>query len=132
MRVLSASLAYFACVFAAGFIFGTVRVLLLERLLGPVAATIVEVPLMLAVSWFAAGFALRRFAPESGAGGRLAVGLLAFAFLLAAEAAVSVLAFGRSLAEHVAVYGETAPRIGLAAQVVFALIPLLRGSRPGR
>ena len=132
MPILAASLAYFACVFAAGFLLGTLRVLVLERLTGPVPATLVEVPVMLVLSWLAAGFVLHRFAPGSPAGPRLAIGLLALAFLLLAEVAVSILAFGRTPGEHFALYGDVAPRIGLVGQLAFALIPLLRGTATAR
>jgi hypothetical protein len=54
------------------------------------------------------------------------MGGLAFALLIIAELGVSVLAFARSVTEHVATYREVAAQVGLAAQVAFAAFPLIR------
>ena len=54
------------------------------------------------------------------------MGALAFALLMAAELAVSVFALWRSPAEHFSVYSSVHGAIGLAAQIAFALFPLLR------
>jgi hypothetical protein len=54
------------------------------------------------------------------------MGAVAFALLMAAELAVSVLLFGRSPSDFVAGYRTTPGVIGLAAQLAFGLLPLLR------
>ena len=130
-RWIGAGLLYVALVFAAGFVMGVVRVLVLAPALGETGAVAAEVPVMLAISWAAAGFAVRRFAVPPRAAPRLAMGGLAFAVLMALEAALSLWLFGRTLAEHLSVYAGLPARIGLAGQVVFALIPALR-ARFGR
>jgi uncharacterized membrane protein YqjE len=68
-----AGLAYVAIVFAAGFVLGTLRVLIAIPAVGRLAATLVELPIMLALSWWACGWCLRRFSVPSGAGLRLPV-----------------------------------------------------------
>jgi len=69
---------------------------------------------------------LGRVALSAGRGYRLAMGGVALVLLLGAELGLSVLAFGRTIAEHLASYGSPAGALGLAGQVAFALFPLLR------
>lgn len=121
--------AYFALVFAAGFVLGTLRALVLVPRVGETVAVTLELPVMLAVSWLACGRVLDRFAVPRSPRHRLVMGGVAFLLLMAAELAVSVLAFGRSPAEHVAGYRSWAAASGLAAQILFAAFPLLRPDR---
>ncbi|MDX2221621.1 MAG: hypothetical protein SFV21_02665 [Rhodospirillaceae bacterium] len=125
-RPKAAALAYFAIAFSVGFALGTVRVMLVVPLIGDFGAVALELPVMLAVSWLAAGWCVRRFAVPARAAPRLLMGGLAFALLMLAELGVSVLAFGRSPADHLATYRQAAALAGLAAQVGFALLPWLR------
>jgi hypothetical protein len=46
MRIAAAAFLYFLAVYAAGFLFGTVRVLLLEPRMGPFAAVLCEAPFL--------------------------------------------------------------------------------------
>jgi hypothetical protein len=122
-----AGATYFAIVFAAGFVFGTARALLTAD--APqmrLAAVVVELPLILAVSWFSCRFAIRRFVVPATVAARAAVGLIAFALLMVAEAAISVGLAGRSLSEHFALYGEASHLLGLVGQIVFALLPVVQ------
>ena len=125
-HAILAGLVYWAIVFALGFVMGTLRVLVLAPLLGPVAAVSLELPIMLAGSWLACGWSLRRFGVGKAFAERAAMGLLAFTLLILAEFALSTLLFGRTAAEHWASYATTEARLGLAAQVLFATFPLLR------
>jgi hypothetical protein len=125
-RALEGGALYFAIVFTAGFLFGTIRTLWLTDEVGPAYAVLIELPLILLVSWIACGFSIRRSHVPRRTGPRLAMGLAAFLLLLIAEALVAMLLGGLSLAEHLASYREAGPRIGLAAQLVFALLPVLR------
>ena len=121
-----AAFIYFAIVFAAGFVLGSLRVLWLAGAVGEAGAVILEVPLMLAVSWVAAGWCITRFAVPATWPARLAMGALAFALLMAAETVLALAAFGRTPAAMLAHYATAPGLIGLAGQVVFALIPALR------
>ena len=125
-RALRAGAAYFAVVFAFGFGFGTIRTLLVAPRLGELVAVAAEAPAMLAVSWWACGWLLRRYDVAPRAGDRWAMGGLALALLLVAEIGVSVLLAGRSVGQHFALYGELPAQIGLAAQLLFAAMPALR------
>ncbi len=123
-KAVKAGAAYFAVVFAVGFALGILRILVLVPLVGEVAGVVFELPLMLALSWFASRWLVARFALPAGTP-RLHVGGLAFALLMAAEFSVSVLVFGRSPAEHWATYRMVSAQLGLLAQVLFAVMPLL-------
>lgn len=124
--IVKAAATYVALVFATGFLLGTLRVLLLAPMIGATQAVVIELPLMLAVSWIACGGVLRRFPVAPTPPARIGMGLIAFLLLMMAEVAVSMVGFGRSFADHLANYRETGARLGLAAQIAFALIPLLR------
>jgi hypothetical protein len=82
---------------------------------------------MLWISWVACGRIVARFAVPPPVGPRIAMGATAFVLLMAAEVALAVFAFGRTPASVAA--GLVAPdgAIGLAAQLAFAALPLVRG-----
>lgn len=122
---LLAALPYTLVVFAAGAVLGTLRVLWLAPRLGEGAAILVEIPVMLAVSFIVARTVVHRMRVPARLAARLAMGVAAFALLQGAEVALAVLAFGRTLAEHLATIAAPARLPGLAAQVVFAAIPAL-------
>jgi ABC-type uncharacterized transport system permease subunit len=127
MTGLVAGLAYFAVVFAAGFVLGTLRVLVLAPYVGETGAVLAELPVMLALSWLVCGGLIRRLAVPGEWRHRLAMGGVAFVLLMVAELAVSVLAFGRTPAEHLETYRSWNAALGLAAQLAFAAFPLVRG-----
>jgi hypothetical protein len=129
-RALKAGLAYFSIVFAVGFGLGTLRVLVMVPLFGEVSAVAIELPIMLALSWVACRWLINRFAVPAVSRDRLLMGGSAFLLLMAAELGVSVLAFGRSPAEHWATYRMLSAKMGLLAQIGFALMPLLAEPRP--
>jgi len=125
-HVSRAGVLFFVAVFAAGFVLGTLRVLVLLPRMGELAAVAVELPVMLMLSWVIAGILIRRCDVSARAGARLAMGGLALALLLLAEATLGVLGFGQSLEQHLAHYLTPAGALGLAGQGVFGLIPWLR------
>jgi hypothetical protein len=120
----AAGLAYFALVFAAGTILGIARVLLVAPHLGAAGAVLVELPLMLGLSWVACRTVVRRLAVPGRRPARLAMGATAFALLMVAELVLDMLVNGASLASHFAALWAPAMLPGLAGQVVFALMPL--------
>jgi ABC-type uncharacterized transport system permease subunit len=122
-RAIIAGILYFAAAFALGFVLGTLRTLWLAPRLGAVAATALELPVMLAFSWLACGWFVRRWRVPDTLTARLAMGATAFVLLMIAEAGVSVLLLGRTVRDHFATYRELAPLLGLAAQIAFALFP---------
>ncbi|MFY8048705.1 MAG: hypothetical protein ACOVNS_07770 [Erythrobacter sp.] len=125
MTILRAAVAYWAMVFALGFVLGTVRVLWLAPLVGLVPATLIELPVMLGASWLASGWLVRRFAiTDSGAA--LAMGGLAFALLMGAECALAVMLAGETPAQWLAGLRQPHAALGLAGQMVFAVMPWWR------
>lgn len=124
-RVMRAAASYWAAVFALGFVLGTVRVLWIAPALGLLPATALELPVMLGASWLAAGWLVRRFGLAPG-GEALAAGALAFALLMAAECALAGVLSGQSPAQWLAGLAEPHAALGLAGQVVFALLPWRR------
>lgn len=125
MRIAGAAIVYWAMVFALGFILGTVRVLWVIPRIGLVPATLLELPLILTASWFAAGWLVQRFALANG-GEALIVGALAFAILMVAECALAFVLNGQSPADWLAGLGQPHALLGLAGQAVFALMPWWR------
>jgi hypothetical protein len=125
-RIAVAAAAYFGVVFAVGFVLGTLRVTVLAPALGELVAVACELPLMLAASWWAAGRVLRRWPLPARAVPRLAMGALALVLLLAAELVLDMALGGRGAAEHFARYAHRPEQLGLAAQLLFALMPWLR------
>jgi hypothetical protein len=83
-----------------------------------------EAPLVLAISWLAFRWCVRRWATSSRASDRMVMGATGFGLLLAAEAGVGSIIFHRSLHDQITALGTLPGAIGLAAQIGFALIPL--------
>ncbi|MBP7003158.1 hypothetical protein [Amaricoccus sp.] len=125
MAILAAGARYFAAVFAAGFALGAIRVGLIAPRLGPTAATLAEIPPMLAWSWFVCGWALRGLGPAPTRGQRVATGATALLLLLAAEASLAA-AVGPGVPGWIAGMATPAGALGLAAQLAFAAMPLWR------
>jgi hypothetical protein len=121
-QLLSAAFCYVAAVFAAAFALGVVRVLILTPALGALGAVLLELPIVLALSWWVAGRVLRRW-PDVV---RWQIGALAFAMLIAAEVGLAVTLMGQTPAAFGAGLMTLPGAIGLAGQIVFGLIPALR------
>jgi hypothetical protein len=117
---------YFICVFAVGFALGIARTALLAAHpgIGRLSAVLVELPIMLTASWFICKCLLRRFSLPATINARLAMGGCAFVLLMLAELVAGAMLFGRSAAQHFALYREPSYLAGLIAQCFFALIPL--------
>lgn len=123
-RVVGAGGTYFAVVFAAGFALGTVRVLLLVPRLGELLAGLVELPVILGISWIACAKVVARFQVPSRVRPRLAMGAFAFGLLMLAEVLLSLALFGRSMSDFVQELMTLHGMIGLGGQVLFGLMPL--------
>ena len=125
-----AALLYFALVFAAGFVLGAIRTLVVAPRWGELPATLLEAPVMLVVSWRACGASIRRFGVRGRRAG-LSMGAMAFCLLMAAELALSLFAFRRSPAQYLHAFATWAGGVGLASQIGFGVFPLLRARAPG-
>lgn len=125
-RIIGAASLYFGIVFMLGFALAFPRELLLKPHLGQTVAVLLELPIMLIASWLVCGHLIRRFAVPSAYTARFAMGGGALGLLLGAELMLSVFVFDRTLAAHLHTYRELASQLGLAAQCVFGLMPLIR------
>lgn len=129
MRIVKAASFYFALVFGAGFVLGTVRVLWIVPRLGARPAELAESPVMLVVSFFAARWVVRRLSLPSASAVRLGAGLMALGFLVAAELAVVFWLRRLTLGEYIATRDAASGTLYLASLVAFALMPLLVARR---
>jgi hypothetical protein len=117
---------YALIVFLIGFIFGTIRVLLLAPRLGETAAVILETPVMLAASWFVCRWCVDRVDAPRTVPVRSAMSAVAFVVLMVVEFGLAGLMFGRSPGEQLAGYASVPGAIDLAAQIVFAAFPIVQ------
>lgn len=123
MTTLKATATYFALVFAAGFALGTFRVLVAEPLVGPFNALLMELPVIVTATGFAAQWSVRRFGVPPRVGQRLLMGVIAFVLLQTAEFGFAM-ALGQSPTAYVARLSTTVGWAGLLAQTFVVLIPL--------
>ena len=126
VAAIRAGIAYAIVVFLIGFGLGTFRVLLLIPQVGETVAVSLETPLMLAASWFVCRWCLDWLDVPRTVEARSLMGAIAFAVLMSVEVYLAVLAFGRSMTEHLASYASVAGAIGLAGQILFATFPVVQ------
>ena len=122
MRIVKAGTAYWATVFALAFVLGALRATWIAPRIGATGAVLIEVPVILLASWLAARVFVRRYAVRTK-GEALAMGALAFALLMASEAALAVV-IGDGVAAWLGGMASTSGAIGLAGQVGYAVMPV--------
>ncbi len=132
MQAVKAGALYFAVVFAAGSVLGTIRVLWLVRIVGMRAAELTEAPIMLIVTIVAARWVSRRVAVSARWPHRLAVGAVTLALMLAAELAVVLLLQGLTIREYLAARDPVAGTVYLVSLALFVLMPVLVARGDGR
>jgi hypothetical protein len=126
VTALKAGLIYFAIVFAAAFAFGTVRVLYVIPHIGETAAVLIELPLLLVLSWWVCGKVLRHYSVPQRTGHRALMGWVSFTLLIVAELALARFAFGQTPVQFLDGLATPNGTIGLVGQIAFALFPLMR------
>ena len=109
-------LVYFALVFAFAFATGAARVLVLAPLVGPAAAVLCEVPILILASWIIARRLLRNrgFTLVQ----RAAMGATGFALTMVAEASLSAIMRGLTLEAWAMAVASPIGLVGLAATTV--------------
>ena len=128
-RAVGAGVTYFAIVFAAGFALGTVRVLLLVPPFGELPAALLELPIMLGISWLVCAKVIARYQVRPRITPRLTMGVVAFSLLMLAELALSLTLFSRSMNDFAHALATPHGMIGLAGQILFGLMPVIE-ARP--
>jgi hypothetical protein len=128
MQILKSALLYFALVFGAGFLLGTIRVLLVVPRLGVRTAELIEMPVMMLVSFLVARWIILRFPVLPSTTERIAIGIVALVLLLGTEFTFIWLQ-GRTISEYVAGRDPVAGTAYLIALGVFAFMPLVVARR---
>ena len=129
MQILKAGALYFALVFGAGFVLGTLRVLWIVPCLGTRTAELLEAPIMFVVTVLAARWVVRRLSLSPAPATRLAVGFLALSFLLVAEFTLVLWLRGLTLRGYFASRDPLSGTVYFLLLAIFALMPLLVARR---
>lgn len=125
MHLLRAALFYFALVFGAGFVLGSIRVSWLVPRFGERIAELMEMPVMLGVIFIVAKWTVRRYTLARKSSQRLAIGCIALTFLLIAEFSIVLSVRGLSIGEYLATRDPVAGTVYYLMLGVFAIIPVL-------
>jgi hypothetical protein len=131
-RVVRAGLLYFALTFGAGFVLGPLRILFLVPRVGERTAELLELPVMIGISWLAARWVTGRLAVPPRTAPRLAVGAIAGALLLVAEFTLVLRLRGLTLEEYFATRDPVAGAAYYAAVLLLVAMPLLVRGAPER
>ncbi|MBU1691695.1 MAG: hypothetical protein KJ958_15875 [Gammaproteobacteria bacterium] len=124
-RTIKAGITYFALVFGAGFVLGSIRVPFLVPHLGERVAELIEMPFMFVAIVLVARFIIRRYSLPANARARLGAGLLALSLLVAAEILLAVALQDRTLGEYVASRDPVSGIVYLAMLALFGVMPLV-------
>jgi len=129
VQILKAGALYFALVFGAGFVLGTIRTLWIVPRAGMRMAELMETPIMFVVTIFAARWLVRRLSMPPKRATRLGMGLVALAILLLVEFTVVLRLRGLTIGEYFASRDPVAGTVYVAMLGVFAVMPLLVARR---
>jgi len=124
-RTMRAGITYFALVFAAGFVLGSIRVPFLEPRLGERLAELIELPFMFVAILVSARFVIRRFSLPANVRACAVAGFLALGLMVAAEVLLAVVIQDQTLGEYVANRDPVSGSIYLAMLGIFAAMPLV-------
>jgi hypothetical protein len=129
MRIVKAGVLYFALVFGAGFVLGTIRTLWIVPRLGTRMSELMETPIMLVISIVAARWTVLRLAVPSVPSARLVMGGIALVLMLVAEFGFVLWLRGISIRDYLATRDPVSGTVYCVMLVVFAIMPLLLARR---
>jgi hypothetical protein len=132
MTRLKAPFLYFLLVYLIGFAIGTVREFMVTPAVGLTNALLIEMPIMVVVSFFAARFVMDRTPEAKTPGDCLFVGCLAFILLLIAEEAMARILRGISIFTLWADYELFAAIANIVGLGLFMLMPLFAGRKKAK
>jgi hypothetical protein len=101
------------------------RIFVLLPRMAPYIAVLIELPVILAICWFAAKWTVKRFTVPAVIADRLVMGVSAFVLLMLAETILATASFDRTLAGYLGSFATPEGAIGLAGQMFFAMFPYL-------
>jgi hypothetical protein len=125
MQVVKAGAIYFALVFGAGFVLGTIRTLWVVPRVGARTAELMEMPIMLAVTIMAARWTVLRLAVPPVPSARLGMGCIALVLMLIAEFGFVLWIRGLSIKEYLATRDPVSGAAYYLLLMVFAIMPRL-------
>ncbi len=126
-ETIKAGVVYFALVFAAGFVLGTLRTLWVVPRVGPRIAELAEAPIMVGISILAARWVVWRACIPPLWPRRLAMGCIALGLMLLAEFAFVLWVRGLTIRGYFEARDPVSGTAYFAALGAFALIPVLVG-----
>jgi type IV secretory pathway TrbD component len=129
MPILKAGVLYFALVFGAGFVLGTIRTLWVVPRVGTRKAELMETPIMLVVIILAARWIILRLGLPFTPSARLGMGLIALLLLLVGEFGLVLWLRGLTIREYFASRDPVSGTVYYVMLAVFAAMPLLVARR---
>ena len=123
IKACTVGIIYFSAVFTVAFALGIARILVIARYIGASAAVILEVPIVVVLSWVVACYLLKRHSfslPQSAV-----MGGTAYMLTMASEVVLARLLRGQSATEWISNIATPIGLFGLAGQIAFAVIPVL-------
>lgn len=124
-HLVRADVVYFALVFGAGFVLGTIRVLWLVPQVGTRIAELLEAPIMFGVIILSARWVTRHFSVPTTASSRLGMGGIALAPILLLDFTVVLWIRGLSFRQYIEEFDPVAGTAYFVMLGVFAVMPLL-------
>jgi len=125
MQLVKAGVLYFALVFGAGFVLGTIRTLWVVPRFGTRMAELMEMPIMLAITIVAARWTVLRLSAPIMWSARLEMGCVALVLMLIAEFGFVLWIRGISIRDYLATRDPVSGTVYYAMLVAFAIMPLL-------
>lgn len=119
-----AAITYFAMVFSVGFILGIVRVFLLVPSLGEQSAELLELPVMIVVSYFSAQFVVQQYSISTRQSG-LTLGAISLTVLLAAEFTLALAVRDISIVEYLHTRNTLSGYVYALSLVLYGIFPLV-------
>lgn len=125
MPILKAGVLYFALVFGAGFILGTIRTLWVVQRVGTRKAELMETPIMLVVTIVAARWTVLHLSVPMMWSARLGMGCIALVLMLIAEFGFVLWIRGLSIKEYFSTRDPVSGAAYYLLLIVFAIMPFL-------
>jgi hypothetical protein len=132
VRLIAASVLYFAIVFGAGFVLGPIRVFWLEPRWGKLIAVLCETPFLLVVMMLAARWVPAKTGLAGDYGSLAVTGVGALVLQQLADFVVGTMLRGLTAAEIIRNFAMPAGGIYAILLLLFAAMPSLVNGRRGR